>query len=96
MTRSARRGASRCVRLAFKGELLAFRWGAWAARTRRPRTQRQLILNARERLRLVATEARAYTKRRHPPSPSVVAGIGAAAGRTTSTAEAPLLFIREE
>jgi len=33
------------------------RWGAWAARTRRPSTQRQLFLNACERLRLVATEA---------------------------------------
>ena len=48
------------------------RWGAWAARTRRPRTQRQLLLNARERLRLVGRFVPTKRAHRHPPSPAAV------------------------
>ena len=93
-----RRAASRGVdRAEFKGELLAFLLGRWAARTSRPRTQRERLLNVRELLRLVGSvrphEARACLTATRP---AVFAGIGAAAGRTTRRAEASLRAIREE
>ena len=90
-----RRAASRGVdRAEFKGELLAFLLGRWAARTSRPRTQRERLLNVREPLRLVATEAPRFclTATRQ----TAVLGIGAAAGRTTRKAEASQGVLREE
>ena len=83
-------------RAEFKGELLAFLLGRWAARTRRPRTQRQPLWNARERLRLVGRFVPTKRAHRHPPSPAAVFAREWAPPRTTRRAEASLLFLREE